>query len=86
MRKTLGAIVRDTTPDPGMRHPLKDATIQDIRACFALISARERELAEASGISLDDRPRYPDQKRGPTVVQFKNIGKAGRQEEGSKDE
>ena len=58
VRKTLAAIVRDTTPDPGMRHPLSERTIQDIRKCFALISAREREFAEQSG-QPEMRPRYP---------------------------
>ena len=48
MRKVLGSIVRETTPQPGHRHPLSDKTIEDIKQCFALISAREKELAEAA--------------------------------------
>ena len=50
MRKLLAQIVKDTTPGPGMRHPLSEQTIKDIRDCFGLISARERELAEQAGI------------------------------------
>lgn len=47
MRKTLGNVVKDVTPLGGRTNPLSDSTIQDIKDCFGLISARERELAEA---------------------------------------
>ncbi len=50
MRKVLSAIVRETTPKPGMRHVLSEHTREDIRMCFGLISAREQELAQESGI------------------------------------
>lgn len=64
MRKVLASIVRDTTPNPGMRHPLNDKTIEDIRECFTLISAREQELiAENKQEASKMRPRYPDDKR-----------------------
>ena len=75
MRKTLAAIVRDTTPQPGMRHPLKETTIEDIRACFSLIAARERELAEQAGISLDEKPRYIDEPKKTTVIPFSDLKK-----------
>ncbi|MEJ2115259.1 MAG: segregation and condensation protein A [Gammaproteobacteria bacterium] len=60
MRKLLAQIVKDTTPGPGMRHPLNEQTIKDIRDCFRLISTRERELAEQAGTENKDRPRYID--------------------------
>jgi hypothetical protein len=47
VKRTLANVVRDTATPHGMRHPLSDATIEDVRQCFALISARERELANA---------------------------------------
>jgi hypothetical protein len=47
VKRTLANVVRDTATPHGMRHPLSDATIEDLRQCFALISARERELANA---------------------------------------
>ena len=72
MRKVLARIVRDTTPDPGMRHPLRDQTIEEIRECFKLISARERELAAESGIETKERPHYPDQTQTTKVVSFKS--------------
>ena len=52
MRKTLGAVIRDVTPPAGMRHPFSPETTEDVRQCLALISARERELAEAHGVQL----------------------------------
>ncbi len=75
MRKVLAQIVKDTTPGPGMRHPLNEQTIKDIRDCFGLISARERELAEQSGIENQDRPRYADEPQTSKVIEFKKPSK-----------
>ena len=75
MRKLLGAIVRETTPSPGMRHILSENTREDIRMCFGLISARERELAKKAGINLDMRPRYSDQPSTSTVVSMDSLRK-----------
>jgi hypothetical protein len=47
VKLTLASVIRDTATPRGMRHPLSDATIEDLRQCLALISARERELAQA---------------------------------------
>lgn len=59
MRKTLGNVVRDVTPLGGRPNPLTGDTIQDIKDCFALISERERELAEQ--LNFDEaRPYYRD--------------------------
>ncbi len=59
MRKTLGNIVKDVTPRAGRENPLSGDTIQDIKDCFALISERERELAEA--LNFDEaKPYYAD--------------------------
>lgn len=59
MRKTLGNVVKDVTPFGGRTNPLSDNTIQDIKDCFGLISARERELAEA--LNFDQaKPYYAD--------------------------
>lgn len=59
MRKTLGSVVRDVTPRGGQPNPLTDDTILDIRDCFALISERERELAEQLDFE-QARPYYKD--------------------------
>ena len=42
VKLTLAGVIKDTATPHGMRHPLSDQTIQDLRACLALISARER--------------------------------------------
>jgi len=70
MRKVLSSVVRDTTPPPGMRHPLNDATIEDVKHCFTLIAAREREINEAAGNSSSARPRYADEPATSQVVPF----------------
>ena len=86
MRKLLAQIVKDTTPGPGMRHPLNEQTIKDIRDCFGLISTRERELAEQSGIENKDRPRYIDEPKSSTVIEFKAPHKNKPGKEPSKDD
>ncbi len=75
MRKVLANIVKDTTPDPGMRNPLSESTIRDIRECFGLISARERELVEERGIEIKDRPHYPDQPQPSKIISIANLKK-----------
>lgn len=61
MRKVLGRVVREITPPPGMRHPLSEQTIEDIRECFGLIAARERELDAELGRSSVAKPYYVDE-------------------------
>lgn len=75
MRKVLASIIRETTPNPGMKHVLSESTREDVRMCFSLISSRERELAEQSGISLDMRPKYADQPSNTTVVSIDQLKK-----------
>jgi hypothetical protein len=70
MRKVLANIVKDTTPKPGMLHPLSDQTIDDIRNCFALISTREAELAQETGLS-PSRPHFSDEPQTAKVIPLK---------------
>jgi hypothetical protein len=74
MRKTLAAVIKDITPPPGMKHPLSDGTMQDVRQCLALISAREKELADAQGRG-GERPYYADQPQDAQVVPIAGLGK-----------
>jgi hypothetical protein len=74
MRKTLGAIVRDITPAPGQRHPLSASTVEDIKQCFTLIAAREKELADHQGRG-GERPYYADAPGATKVVPIAGIGK-----------
>ncbi len=74
MRKLLGNIVKETTPPPGMRHPLSDGTLTDIKMAFSLIAAREKELGEAAGLS-QERPYFTDEEPAAKVVPISGIGK-----------
>lgn len=73
MRQVLGSVIRDLTPEPGQHHPLSDHTIANIKDCFALISARERELAQEAGISMNEKPFFGDQERSAHVVPLDKI-------------
>lgn len=67
VRQVLASVVRDVTPLPGMQSPLSPGTIEDIRGCFALISAREREL---SGKKDPDLPVFSDDGATTRIVDF----------------
>lgn len=75
MKKVLTDVAKDTHAKPGFRHSLSDNTIQGIRECLALISARERELVEARGKSMDMRPRFVDEPKKTVVVPIESIGR-----------
>ena len=80
MRKLLAQIIKDTTPpDKAMKHPLSARTIEDIRQCLGLISARERELADAAG-RVQERPYFADEKPGAEVVSIHRIGRAPKKD------
>ena len=70
MRKTLANVVKETTPEPGMIHPLSKNTVDDIKACFSLIAARERELMEEMGIKNNARPHFTDEVKSADVIKF----------------
>lgn len=80
MRKTLASIIKDVTPPPGMKHPLSPGTIEDVRQCLALISAREKELADAAGRG-GERPYYADEPQAAQVVPLSGLGKRTKQRE-----
>lgn len=75
MRQVLSAVARETVPPPGMKHPLSDNTIQGIRECLSLISARERELNIKLGDDSELRPRYVDEPKTSHVVGLDSITK-----------
>lgn len=66
MRRVLAAVIRDTTPPAGMKHPLSTQTIEDVRMCLGLITAREQEIAEQRGEN-PMRPYYADQQQTPVI-------------------
>lgn len=72
MRKVLGSIIRDTTPESGMASVLSEKTVEEIKACFALISVREAELQHDG--YLKPVPVYADQPRSATVIPIGQTG------------
>jgi hypothetical protein len=70
LRKVLSSVARETTPPPGMQHPLSAKTIEDIKNCFVLIAAREKELNEKHGHDTSARPRFADEPKTSHVVPF----------------
>ena len=68
VKSVLTDVAKDTFTRPGHRHPLSDDTVEGIRKCLALISARECELNEAAGRSMDARPRFIDEPASSVVV------------------
>ena len=73
MRQVLSAVARETVPPAGMKHPLSDNTIQGIRDCLSVISARERELNIKMGEDSEQRPRYVDEPKTSQVVSIDSI-------------
>jgi len=62
MRQVLTTIVKDTATAPGMKHPLSDSTVEDIRQCLGLIAAREQEILRENDADFTStmRPRFTD--------------------------
>ena len=75
MRKTLTSIVRDTAPRDGVPSPFSADTVENIRMCLGLISAREAELAEGLGLDRNERPHYSDEEQTVKNLQFVPPGK-----------
>ncbi|MET0026086.1 MAG: segregation and condensation protein A [Candidatus Thiodiazotropha sp.] len=83
MRKVLTSIVREVTPEhKSLKHPLSDQTIQDIRSCLGLITAREKELADQTGRTAEERPYFVDEPPKTKVVPITSIGKVKKPESG----
>jgi hypothetical protein len=75
VKLTLTNVIKDTATQPGMKHPLSDATIGDLRNCLVLISEREKELIEDAGGEMNMRPYYTDEPRprGDAVVPLSSV-------------
>lgn len=77
LKRVLTDIAKDTSTPPGMKHPLSADTIQSIRDCLGLISARERELAETTGRPSRSRPEFVDEPKKTHVVTLHRKKKPG---------
>ena len=81
MRSILIDVIKDTTTEPGLKHPLTDTTIDNIRHGLDLITARQRELdeGEGEGRNWDLRPSYPPEPQAQTkdgvVVSISSVKK-----------
>lgn len=78
MRKVLTNIARETVPPPGLPHPLSTQTIEDIKQCLNLISARERELNDEQGVVNTDRPYFVDEPQATKVVPINQIKRSAK--------
>ena len=83
MKNVLTSVAKDTAPQPGLRHPLSEHTIQGIRECLMIITAREQELAKEFGRNTSARPRFIDEPASEVVVplDFAAMNKAPKQED-----
>ena len=69
MYRVLIDVIKDTTTDPRLKHPLTDRTKEGIRDCLDLITARQAELGGAAGRSVgQERPYYSDEPRRTVTV------------------
>lgn len=73
VKRVLTDIAKDTFTRPGHRHPLSDDTVNGIRDCLALISARESELAKAAGRTMDKRPHFIDEPADSVSVSIETL-------------
>lgn len=75
MQKVLTRVIKETATPPGLKHPLSEDCIRDMRECLVLISSRRQELAKDAGRASSARPRYIDEPRsqGPVSVPIDQI-------------
>ena len=74
VKKTLTEVAKDTYTPPDLRHPLSEQTINSIRECLSLISARETELAAEQGRTSTSKPRFIDEPQDTVVVKLEPSG------------
>lgn len=73
MKKVLTDIAKETYTRPGLKHPLSETTILNIRDCLSLITAREVELAEEYGRPMNQRPRFIDEPQKNVVIPIETL-------------
>lgn len=80
VKKTLTGVIKDTATQPGMIHPLSEATIDQLRQCLMLISEREKELSEDAGRPQSQRPHFTDERKAvaDVIIPIGSIGKHGK--------
>jgi len=73
MKRILTDIAKETFTRPGIRHPLCDATINNMRECLKLISVREVGLSGHPSDVSASRPRYVDEAPKNVVISMSDI-------------
>lgn len=73
LRKVISSVIREITPEPGMKQPLSEGTMEDIRMGFRLIAAREKEISEAMGKPSQHRPVYKGDTPKTNVVKMHGL-------------
>ena len=68
MKRVLTSVAKDTATEPGLKHPLSQQTINEIRECLLLITVREQELAKQYNRDTSARPRFIDEPRSEVAV------------------
>lgn len=75
VKKVLTDVAKDTVTPAGLKHPLSEQTINGIRECLALITARESELLQEAGITNMQKPHYADEPQKHVNVSITPITK-----------
>ncbi len=76
MKDILTRVARETATAPGTRRVLTNATVERIRECLSVISARELALSGGAGDEISPaRPRYPGQasRQGKVTIDVESI-------------
>ena len=74
VKKTLTDVAKDTYTPAELRHPLSEQTINSIRECLSLISARGSELAAENGQASTSKPHFIDKPQDTVVVKLEPSG------------
>lgn len=75
VKKVLTDVAKDTVTPPELKHPLSQQTIQSIRECLQMITAREQELLEQAGTPSAARPHFIDEPQKNVAVNITPLRK-----------
>lgn len=81
VKKVLTDVAKDTVTPPELKHPLSPQTIQSIRECLQLITAREQELLAEAGAESRDRPHFIDEPQKNVAVNITPLRKKDNNDE-----
>ena len=85
MKRVLTDVAKDTHASPGIKHALSLHTIEGIRECLALITAREAELTIETGGSKTDRPHFINEPQRSQVVKLHPVKRRSHEDDKKDD-